>query len=341
MRLLFQFSTLALASSLLLGACLRDQKAPSLQQVALRSPLNSLKTLKEPVFGNTATNLRRIQQKPYNGTVRFVVMGDNRNSSPFSHGGDKIYAKVIEKVNQLQPDFAVNLGDFTFDNLAPHWRDFERITSNVKTPYLTVVGNHDILFGRSYYESSYTPPNPETGLDDYAFDYGNTRFIALDTANFTVTDRQFTWLERQMQTPFKKVVFTHTPPRHGVWEHKLSPSPEVSKRFLELNQKYQVEHVFLGHIHLFDQRQVNGIKYIVSGGGGAPMDQGRDYGQNIYHVILVEIKDGQLTTQMIPIQTRIKTQGPTTYSTGLDTAQQVRPEVVNSFPTDIIPADEQ
>ena len=141
MRLLFQLSTLALASSLLFGACLRDQKSP-LQQTALRSPFNALKTLKEPVFGNTATNLRRIQQKPYNGNIRFVVMGDNRNSSPFSHGGDKIYAKVIEKVNQLQPDFTVNLGDFTFDNLSPHWRDFEKITSNVKTPYLTVVGNH-------------------------------------------------------------------------------------------------------------------------------------------------------------------------------------------------------
>lgn len=341
MRRLLSLSALILVP-LALTSCLRGGQSTPLQQG--RAPLNNLASLaarNEPVFGNTATNLQRIRQKPYSGKIRFVVMGDNRNSSPFSHGGDKVYAKVIEKVNELRPDFAVNVGDFTFDNLKPHWKDFERITSKVQVPYLTVVGNHDVLFGRSYYESSYTAPNPETGLDDYAFDYGNTRFIALDTANFTITDRQFAWYERQLQTPLKKVLFSHTPPRHGVWEHKLSPSPEVSQRFLALNSQHKVDFVFLGHIHLYDQRQVNGVDYIVSGGGGAPMDKGRDYGQSVYHVVLVEIDASGVKTQMVPIQTRVVTQGPTSYSTGLDTVQLVQPQVGQKYPGDIIPPEEQ
>lgn len=342
MTRLTRLSCLILWSSLALTACYRStsSQVPN-RGLAPMPTFGSTANKKRPVFGNTASNLERIRQKPYNGTIRFVVLGDNRNSSPFSTGGDKVYAKVIEQINQLKPDFSVNLGDFTFDNLSPHWRDFERLTAKAQNPYLTVVGNHDVLFGRSYYESNYTPPHPETGLDDYSFDYGNTRFIALDTANFTVTDRQFTWLEKQLQTPLKKVLFSHTPPRHGVWAHKLSPSPEVSQRFLALNQKYQVDHVFLGHIHLYDQREVNGVNYIVSGGGGAPMDKDKNYGQSIYHVVLVEIKGDQLTTKMVPIQTQIKTQGPTSYTTGLDTAQLMNPALINKYPGDIIPANEQ
>ncbi|HEY9841514.1 MAG TPA: metallophosphoesterase, partial [Candidatus Obscuribacterales bacterium] len=291
MRQLLRLSALMLMSTALLTACLRGQSSPS---SGLRAPLSAFRARTEPVFGNTATNLQRIKQKPYTGSIRFVLMGDNRNSSPFTSGGNKVYAKVIDQINQLQPDFAINLGDFTFDNLEKHWRTFEQITAKIKSPYLTVIGNHDALFGRSYYEAGYTPPNPETGLDDYSFDYGNSRFIILDTANYNYTERQFKWLETQLSTPLKKIVFTHTPPRYGVWNHKLSPSPELSKRFMGMMEKFHADQVFLGHIHLYDQRQINGVNYLVSGGAGAPLDKHPSYGQSLHHVVLVEINGDQI-----------------------------------------------
>lgn len=323
-----------------LSACLRDTSPPLQRSALLPASLLAAADSSEPPFGNTATNIRRIQQKPYAGKIRFVVMGDNRNSSPFSTGGNKVYAKVIETVNQLKPDFVVNMGDFTFDALKPHWATFEQITSQVKVPYLTVVGNHDILFGRSYYETRYTRPNPETGLDDYSFDYGNSRFIMLDTANYNLTERQFQWLERQYQTPLKKFTFTHTPPKYGVWNHKLAPDPAVSARFMALNEKYRVDHVFLGHIHLYDRRVINGVPYVVSGGAGAPLDKKDGYGVGQYHVSLVDVEGEHVKEQMIPVQTRVRTYGPTTYSDGLE-AHQMTEEIIKRFPSDYIPPEEQ
>lgn len=341
MRHLFSLATLGLSSVLLLSSCLKSQE-PVAQTGALnQAPLAAMQVESAPVFGNTLTNIQRIRQKPYDGVLRFVVMGDNRNSSPFSSGGNLIYAKVIQKVNELNPDFAINLGDFTFDSLRPHWNTFEEITGHVKVPYLTVVGNHDNLFGRSYYESRFTAPNAETGLDDYSFDYGQNRFIVLDTANYTVTERQFQWLEKQYQTPLKKILFSHTPPRNQVWDHKLSPSHDVSQRWTDLNAKYHVEHVFLGHIHLFDERSFEGVNYTISGGGGAPLDGKTSYGKGVYHVVLVEVKDGQVSTQMVPIETRIQTHGPTPYTDGLTPAEMQNPQVLNSFPEDYIPPEEQ
>lgn len=342
MRRLYQLSTLGLCSALLLSSCLRSQNGTVMQSGALnRAAVSNLSHGSEPVFGNTQSNVRQIQQKPYDGVIRFVVMGDNRNSSPFSNGGDRVYSKVIQKVNELNPNFAMNLGDFTFDSLRPHWSTFERITGKVQVPYLTVVGNHDNLFGRSYYESRFTPPNSETGLDDYAFEYGNTRFIVVDTANFNLTERQFQWLEKQYQTPLNTVVFSHTPPSHGVWEHKLAPSPEVTRRWIALNAKYQVSHVFLGHIHLFDQRTFDGVNYTISGGGGAPLDNKTSYGQSVYHVVMAEIRGNQVTTQMIPIDTRIQTHGPTAYTDGLDAHDMQNPAILKQFPEDYIPPEEQ
>jgi serine/threonine-protein phosphatase CPPED1 len=336
------FSLLLLTGVGLMG-CLRDGSAP-IPRNGLVPPANlnaaANTNSDEPAFGNTLNNIRKISQKPYNGTLRFMVLGDNRNSSPISTGGNKIYAKVIDTINQFKPDFAINLGDFTFDALKPHWNTFERLTSKVQVPYLTVIGNHDMLFGRSYYESRYTHPNGDTGLDDYSFDYGNSRFIIIDSANYNLTDRQFQWMERQLQTPLKKFVFTHTPPRYGVWEHKLAPTPEVSARFMGLNEKYHTDYVFLGHIHLYDQRVINGVPYMVSGGAGAPLDGKKDYGQSAYHVGLIEVTGSQVIQRMVPIQTRIITSGPTSVSNNLE-AQQMTPEVLKQFPPDYIPVEEQ
>ncbi|PIQ26095.1 hypothetical protein COW36_02155 [bacterium (Candidatus Blackallbacteria) CG17_big_fil_post_rev_8_21_14_2_50_48_46] len=339
-QMLSRSAVLVILAGAGLTACLRNGGTPVRSNLVPTGLNAAASRADEPVFGNTVTNIRRVLQKPYNGTLRFVVMGDNRNSSPISTGGNKVYAKVIEAVNQLKPDFVVNMGDFTFDALKPHWTTFERITGKVQVPYLTVVGNHDILFGRSYYETRYTQPNPETGLDDYSFDYGNSRIIALDSANYNLTDRQFVWLEKQYQTPLKKFVFTHTPPRYGVWDHKLSPSPEISARFMGLNEKYHVDHVFLGHIHLYDKRVINGVPYVVSGGAGAPLDRGKDYGENKYHVSLVEVTGNQVSERMVPIQTRIQTHGPTTYTHGLE-ANQMTDTVLRNFPSDYIPPEEQ
>jgi len=137
------------------------------------------------------------------------------------------------------------------------------------------------------------------------------------------------------------MVFSHTPPSHGIWEHKLAPSPEVTKRWMALHTKYQVDHVFLGHIHLFDQQKFDGVNYTVSGGGGAPLDRKAGYGKGVYHVVLVEVRGDQITTQMVPIDTRIQTYGPTSYTDGLDAQEMQDPAVLRRFSNDYIPPEEQ
>lgn len=342
MRVPFFKLTAMAAATLSLAGCLRGQPVPTQRGFApgfnrQNAPLES----NEPAFGNTDTNIRKIKGTPHDGVIRFAAFGDNRNSSPFSTGANKIYRKVIDKVNQLQPDFAINTGDFTFDSLRPHWRKFEEISSHIRVPYLTVIGNHDNLFGRGYYESRFTPPHPETGLDDYSFDYAGARFIIMDNANYNFTERQFAYMEKMLQTPLKKFVFAHAPPKFGVWDHKLAPSRENSARWMALMSKYNVDHVVMGHIHLYDQRVIDGVTYTVTGGGGAPLDRKGDYGQSLYHMVMFEMGPDGIRSELVPIETRIRTHGPTAYTDGLEADEMQNPSVLKQYPNDYIPPEEQ
>lgn len=329
-----------LGLALALTSCLSDSAPVRPADNLANTRLTALGNNPEPLpFGNTAANITRLKQKPYGGSIRFVILGDNRNSSPVSGGGNKIYQKTLQQINEWQPDFVFNLGDFTFDSFAGHWKTFEKITATIQFPYLTVVGNHDILLGRNYYESRYTPPNPETGLDDYSFDYGNSRFIIMDSANYNFTERQFQWMDKMTQTPLKKFVLTHTPPKYKEWDHKLAPSPEVTARWMALNDKNQVDYVLLGHIHLFDSKLVNKTTYIVSGGAGAPLDKNKPYGQSLHHYVTLEVNGDQVFHKLVPVKTSILSSGPTSYSTGLE-ANQMGP-LLSKYPPDYIPADEQ
>jgi len=302
--------------------------SPSLPQTSPTLPLAThtpsvsatSSVLTPPLGGMTRVNYLKIKNVPFNGEFQFVFMGDNRNSSPFTTGGNEVYERLIDKINKLNPKplFVVNGGDFTFDCLNSHWEKFAEMNAKFTLPLLTIVGNHDIDplhigagKGRSYYEEHYMPPNPQTGLDDYSFDYGNTRFIALDTADYTITDKQFGWLNMQMKTDLAhKIVMTHIPPAYGDWAHPLKDKDgdvdnplndtNISNRFMNICETNKVELVLLCHVHIFDDSvKRKDTQYIISGGAGAPLIES-PHGNSIYHFLLVTIGN-DIKYKMIPL----------------------------------------
>ncbi|MBV8062540.1 MAG: metallophosphoesterase [Nevskia sp.] len=264
------------------------------------SGLNTPTTLS---FGNTAQNIQKIQAVPFSGHFTFTFMGDNRDSSPFTSDGEKVYQQVIAKINQIRPDFAVNDGDFTYEGLLEHWQTFEQLTGAVQVPFLTVIGNHDAVLSRTYYELNYTPANPVTGLDDYTFTYGNTRFIALDDANQSISPAQFTWLHQQLTAPGVQntIVMAHIPPSYGNWTRSENLGAKDSSAFMELMAQDHASLVLLSHTHLFDGSvSYKGVPYVVSGGAGADLDT-PGWGQSLYHITQITVDGQHITWEMIPV----------------------------------------
>jgi calcineurin-like phosphoesterase family protein len=205
----------------------------------------------------------------------FIVMGDTRN-------GIDAHRRVIERMAQEVPDFVLGTGDMVDDGYRQdQWQQF----FDVETPMLRdnvffpAVGNHDRQ-GRGRTADSYrlyfsVPDNGGDTSRYYGFSYAAARFLVLDSNEYSYAlSDQTAWLERELiaarQDPAIRHVFAvmHHPPfsisLHG-------GNRDLRERWAPLFEKYQVTAVFSGHDHVYERAEHNGIRYFVSGGGGAPL----------------------------------------------------------------------
>ena len=205
----------------------------------------------------------------------FVVMGDTRSDTD-------AHRRVIDRMAQTVPDFVVGTGDMVDDGYRQdQWQQFFDVEGQLlrDNVFFPSVGNHDRQ-GRGRTADSYRAffSVPDNGGDTeryYAFSYAAARFLVLDSNeySFALTD-QTAWLERELiaarQDPSIRHVFAvmHHPPfsisLHG-------GARDLRERWTPLFEKYQVSAVFSGHDHVYERAERNGIRYFVSGGGGAPL----------------------------------------------------------------------
>ena len=205
----------------------------------------------------------------------FIVVGDSRS-------GMESHRRVIDRMSQEVPDFVLGTGDMVDDgSRQDQWQQFFDIENKMlrDNVYFPSVGNHDRQ-GRGRTADTYRAyfSVPENGGDSeryYAFGYASSRFLVLDSNiySFALTD-QTAWLERELiaarQDPSIHHVFVvmHHPPfsisLHG-------GARDLRERWTPLFEKYQVSAVFSGHDHVYERAEHEGIRYFVSGGGGAPL----------------------------------------------------------------------
>lgn len=108
---------------------------------------------------------------------QFVVVGDRT-------GGHRpgIFRSAIERINQLQPEFVVGVGDLVEGykedsrELNAEWDEFDAIVNQLDMPFFYTVGNHDI--SNETMRQLWLKRN---GSDYYHFLYQGVLFISLNT----------------------------------------------------------------------------------------------------------------------------------------------------------------
>ena len=166
----------------------------------------------------TRKNLARLQAKPLapGDTLRFVFTGDSQQFYDEADG-------LVESVNR-QPgiQFLVVAGDISDFGLAREMRWVDEKLRRLSVPYLTVVGNHDLVGnGREAYQHIF-------GALDYTFMYGDTKFTLLDTNgreyNFNGQIPNMGWLRPQLANldgARRQVVIAHVPPTNDDFDPAL------------------------------------------------------------------------------------------------------------------------
>jgi hypothetical protein len=205
----------------------------------------------------------------------FVVYGDTRSQHD-------PHRTLVERVRREVPDFILLTGDMVDEgHREGDWQtffDIERdlLRENVIFP---AVGNHDRQ-GRArtadafrrYFSVPDDTPDPERY---YAFTYGNSKFLILDSNehSFALTD-QTAWLEKILADAAvdPKIQHRFVVMHHPVYSTSLHGGhPELREMWTPLFERYGVEAVFSGHDHTYERSLEGGVRYFVSGGGGAPL----------------------------------------------------------------------
>jgi predicted phosphodiesterase len=224
---------------------------------------------------------------------RFAVVGDTRTNH-------RMHRAVVGQMVDASPDLVLHTGDLVESGRrSSQWDRFFWIEESLlrTAPFYPALGGHEER--ASQYLSSFTLPGNERW---YTFEYGCAHFIALQIDGaFDPGYDQLRWLERQLGTndsPWLFVYF-HVP----VYSSRSEDDLEIQLRhtLVPLFERYGVDAVFMGHQHSYERIVVNGITYIVTAGGGAPLyrldepEPGSQVSARAYHYLLIDVDPGRVT----------------------------------------------
>jgi 3',5'-cyclic AMP phosphodiesterase CpdA len=224
--------------------------------------------------------VERFRAAPDGSTAGFTmaVIGD-------SGTGSSRQWQVARQIEAFDPDMLLHTGDVIYpygeaSKYDPHffqpYRDIAR-----GAPFFMSMGNHDILtsFGGPYLDAFVLPRNARDNSEKYySFEYGNAKFIALDSSlSFIIPGSgQHLWLIDELSKPRPDWLFVyfHHPP-YSTGTH----GSDYMLRYLAspLFEQAEVDVVFTGHDHHFERTHAvrdfasgkRGVVYYVTGGAGA------------------------------------------------------------------------
>jgi 3',5'-cyclic AMP phosphodiesterase CpdA len=204
----------------------------------------------------------------FDTAFRFVVYGDTR-----SHPDD--HAAVVAGIVASNPRFVVHTGDFVARG-KEYWRwqteYFNPAAAFMKnTTLFPCLGNHEQNADWYYY--FFRTPAGGGGYDEqwYSFDYGNCHFAIVDSdVDFSPGSEQYAWLANDLESAAAEWVFVvHHHPAYSSGPH--GGHEGVQEHLVPLYEEYDVDMVFSGHDHIYERSFKEGVHYVVSGGGGAPI----------------------------------------------------------------------
>ena len=241
---------------------------------------------------------------PPSQAFTFVVLGDNRGDD----SGDQppAFSEVLQEVERVGPAFVLDSGDMIYGHTSEEtrvrdqWRRYREAIQRFRPPIFHVPGNHDL-----WDEPSARIYRELWGNPYFSFDYGNSRFIGLDTetANGHLGEEQLHWLETQFRglTQTNVFVFLHRPlfPVDGGIGSSLdkfeSERDQIHQLFVR-NRKF-VRGVFAGHEHLYSFQPRDGVPYYISGGAGAPLYIAPELG-GFHHFLRVQVRGDQVEVEL-------------------------------------------
>lgn len=193
----------------------------------------------------------------------FAMVGDlhvsNQDASRLS--------RILTAAQGEGDSFIVLLGDLADQGSS---QDFSAINAALTTAgwsnkFLPVVGNHDV------FNDGWTNYKGLFGASHYSVTIGNSRFIVLDTGDGNVGKEQGDWLTNQLQqggTTHTFLISHYLPVVPGERTYLRLSDEREAVHLMKEATNHHVHGWFGGHYHSYCNANIDGIDYVVAGGGG-------------------------------------------------------------------------
>lgn len=240
-------------------------------------------------------------------SLRVGVIGD-------TGFGDPVTYALMDRMREQQLDLVLHTGDVIYnadeqaEPLAAwalkHFWPFAPLLQTM--PVYLVPGNHEydrpaLLEGRPSYFAAF-PEFADPAVDQtpgtpwYAFSRAGVQFLMLDSQLFhgvAGRSEQTAWLAERLGMPEYRysIVVAHTPP----FSSGLHPNDGLALRaeWVPLFEAARVPLVLAGHDHNYQRIEINGVSYVVSGGGsqvlyslGSPSPGNQHFARQSHFVLL-------------------------------------------------------
>src|SRR5262245_22546918 len=271
----------------------------------------------------TDADSKTVASKAY----QFMTAVDDEAAFSFGIIGDTqknptVTGQIAKLIWERRPHFVIHCGDVV-DNGPDkkEWEDelFRPCTELfARVAVFPTIGNHER--NHAWYYRYFALPGPEY---HYRFRYGNADFFVVDSNKpLLFVSEQYRWLDAELarSTARWKFVYHHHPAWSSddndygdTWRGPGRQGDLNVRNLVPLYEKYNVDVVFNGHIHLYERTwplrggkvdRQNGVIYVTSGGGGGKLD---DIGplptwfkaqvKVDFHYCYVNIHGGQLELQ--------------------------------------------
>lgn len=208
------------------------------------------------------------------------------------------FAQAIDSINALNPDFVITGGDLINDALAVSHSEADSLYTmyldlekRFNMPVYNVVGNHD-LYGL-YAKSGANPNHPDYGKkmfenriskSYYTFEHKEWQFFVLNSVSesrpgryFGEIDRvQMQWIADELKSIDKHrpmMLVSHIPfitaySQRYLNSTKGNDSSLVtinSKEVLALFEAHNLKAVLQGHLHIVEEIEIDGLRFITGG----------------------------------------------------------------------------
>jgi predicted phosphodiesterase len=214
-----------------------------------------------------------------------------------------VFPQAVEKLNLLQPEFVMSVGDlitgYTADTaeIEEQWQEFTGFIDQLQMPFFYVPGNHDYIndvmeykwlerFGKAYYHFVY---------QDVLFVCLNSEERKRGAGRGYIGETQIAYLDSVLQENEDvkwTLLFMHQP----LWDQEDNGLWAEAEALLK-DRKHSV---FVGHRHRYVKYERNNGKYFIlaTTGGGSSL-RGPSFGEFDHVVWVTMTEDGPLIANLM------------------------------------------